>query len=64
MSFRKRFLGLFDTGYTDESGFSELINEAEDTLQGIDLIKQKKDMDIFFKEIATNPVKYLMERTM
>ncbi len=50
---RKKVLGLFDTGYTDESGFSELINAAKDTLQGIDLIKQKKDMEIFFKEIAT-----------
>jgi peptide chain release factor subunit 1 len=50
---RKKVLGLFDTGYTDESGFSELINAAEDTLQGIDLIKQKKDMEVFFKEIAT-----------
>ena len=50
---QKKVLGLFDTGYTDESGFSELINAAEDTLQGIDLIKQKKDMKIFFKEIAT-----------
>lgn len=44
---------MFDTGYTDESGFSELINAAEDTLQGIDLIKQKKDMEMFFKELAT-----------
>ena len=50
---QKKVLGLFDTGYTDESGFSELINAAEDTLQGIDLIKQKKDMEAFFKEIAT-----------
>ena len=50
---QKKVLGLFDTGYTDESGFSELINAAEDTLQGIDLIKQKKDMETFFKEIAT-----------
>ncbi|AKB22690.1 peptide chain release factor aRF-1 [Methanosarcina sp. WH1] len=50
---QKKVLGLFDTGYTDESGFSELINAAEDTLQGIDLFKQKKDMEIFFKEIAT-----------
>jgi peptide chain release factor subunit 1 len=50
---RKKVLGLFDTGYTDESGFSELISAAEDTLQGIDLIKQKKDMETFFKEIAT-----------
>jgi peptide chain release factor subunit 1 len=49
----KKVLGLFDTGYTDESGFSELINAAEDTLQGIDLIKQKKEMEAFFKEIAT-----------
>ena len=50
---QKKVLGLFDTGYTDESGFSELINAAEDTLQGIDLIKQKKDMKIFYKELAT-----------
>jgi len=50
---QKKVLGLFDTGYTDESGFSELINAAEDTLQGIDLIKQKKDMKLFFKELAT-----------
>jgi peptide chain release factor subunit 1 len=49
---RKKVLGLFDTGYTNESGFSELINAAEDTLQGLDLIKQKKDMEAFFKEIA------------
>ncbi len=51
---RKKVIGLFDTGYTDESGFSELINAAEDTLQGIDLIKQKKEMEIFFKELATD----------
>lgn len=50
---QKKVLGLFDTGYTDESGFSELIDAAENTLQDIDLIKQKKDMEIFFKEIAT-----------
>ena len=50
---QKKVLGLFDTGYTDESGFSELINAAEDTLQGIDLFKQKKDMEMFFKELAT-----------
>lgn len=51
---QKKVLGLFDTGYTDESGFPELINAAEDTLQGLDLIKQKKDMEMFFKEIATD----------
>lgn len=50
---QKKVLGLFDTGYTDESGISELINAAEDTLQGIDLIKQKKYMKTFFKELAT-----------
>lgn len=51
---QKKVLGLFDTGYTDESGFSELINAAEDTLQGIDLFKQKKDIEIYFKELATD----------
>ncbi len=53
MSFGKRFLDYLIQDNTDESGFSELINAAEDTLQGIDLIKQKKDMEVFFKEIAT-----------
>ncbi|AKB49844.1 Eukaryotic peptide chain release factor subunit 1 [Methanosarcina barkeri str. Wiesmoor] len=50
---QNKVLGLFDTEYTDESGFSELINAAEDTLQGIDLIKQKKDIEMFFKELTT-----------
>lgn len=50
---QKKVLGLFDTEYTDESGFSELINAAKNTLQGIDLIKQKKDIEMFFKELAT-----------
>ena len=50
---QKKIIGLFDTEYTDESGFSELINTAEDTLQGIDLIKQKKDIEMFFKELST-----------
>jgi len=51
---QKKVLGLFDTGYTDESGFSELINAAEDVLQGADLIKQKKDIGAFFRELATD----------
>ena len=29
------------------------MTKAEDTLQGIDLIKQKKDMEAFFRELAT-----------
>jgi len=51
---QKKVLGLFDTGYTDESGFPELINAAEDMLQGADLIKQKKDIGAFFRELATD----------
>ena len=51
---QKKVLGLFDTGYTDESGFPELINAAEDMLQGADLIKQKKEIGEFFKELATD----------
>lgn len=62
---QKKVLGLFDTGYTDESGFSELINAAEDTLQGIDLIKQKNDMKMFFlKNSLLSLVKSPMEKTM
>ena len=48
---RKKIIGLFDTGYTDEYGLSELVNAASEELQGLDLIAQKKQMDAFFREL-------------
>jgi peptide chain release factor subunit 1 len=38
---RKKVLGLFDTGYTDESGFSELINAVDVLLLSEDLRSER-----------------------
>ena len=47
-------LGEFDVAYTDESGLYELVDAAEDALEGLDLMREKKLMDRFMKLIASN----------
>ena len=49
---QKKILGLFDVAYTDESGLTELFDQAADTLSGIDVIKEKKIMERFMKELV------------
>ncbi len=49
---QKKIVGLFDVGYTDESGLYELVEKAEDTLQELDLIREKKLMNRFLKEVV------------
>ncbi len=49
---QKKILGLFDTSYTDESGLSELVDNASDALMNLDVIKEKKYMERFFKELV------------
>jgi len=49
---QKKVLGLFDVGYTDESGLYELVEKAEDVLQELDIIKEKKIMNRFLKEVV------------
>lgn len=50
---QKKILGAFDVSYTDESGLSELVDKAQDVLQGIDLMREKKVMDRFMKELVS-----------
>ena len=42
---------LFDTGYTDESGLRELVDNAKDTLTDIQLTIEKEYMQRLFREI-------------
>lgn len=49
---QQRILGLFDVAYTNESGLAELVDSAEDALKGIEVIKEKKFMNRFLKELV------------
>ena len=48
---KKKIVGLYDTGYTDEYGLRELINVASDDIEEMDIIKDKKLMQRFLNEI-------------
>jgi peptide chain release factor subunit 1 len=49
---QKRVLGLFDVSYTNESGLPELVDAAEEALRGVEVMKEKRVMDRFFKELV------------
>lgn len=51
---RSKVLGLFDISYTDESGLYELVDAASNTLQDLDLVKEKRIMDKFMKELVSD----------
>ena len=49
---QRKVIGLFDVGYTDESGLYELVEKAKDVLEEVDLIREKKLMQRFMQEVA------------
>ncbi len=51
---QKKILGLFDVAYTDESGLYELFDKLGDALQDLDVIKEKKYMERFMKELVND----------
>lgn len=44
-------LGKFDVSYTDESGLSDLVDAASETLAGQEVIADKNQMEEFFAEL-------------
>ncbi len=48
-----KILGLYDIAYTDESGLGELMDAASDTLSNLEVIKEKKLMERFMKELVS-----------
>ncbi|MBE0524611.1 MAG: peptide chain release factor 1 [Methanosarcinales archaeon] len=49
---QKKILGLFDTSYTDESGLSELVDNASEALMNVEVVQEKKYMERFLKELV------------
>ncbi|MEM4780024.1 MAG: peptide chain release factor aRF-1 [Halalkalicoccus sp.] len=44
-------LGKFDVSYTDESGLYDLVDAAEDALADAEVMKDKSEMEEFFKQL-------------
>ncbi|PSP79110.1 peptide chain release factor 1 [Halobacteriales archaeon QS_1_68_20] len=44
-------LGKFDVAYTDESGLYDLVDAAQDALADAEVMKDKAEMEQFFKEL-------------
>lgn len=51
---QQKILGLFDVAYTDESGLYELMDAASDTLSNLEVVKEKKLMERFMKELVSD----------
>jgi len=49
---QQKILGLVDTSYTDESGLYELVENAGDILEGLDIMREKGYMQRFMKELV------------
>ena len=48
---RDKVLGKFDVSYTDESGLSDLVDAAEDVLADAEVMKDKAEMEEFFRKL-------------
>jgi peptide chain release factor subunit 1 len=51
---QQKILGMFDVAYTDESGLNELMDAASDTLSQLEVVKEKKLMERFMKELVSD----------
>ncbi|WP_174589715.1 peptide chain release factor aRF-1 [Methanocella conradii] len=51
---QQKILGLFDVAYTDESGLEELMDAAAETLSALEVVKEKKLMERFMKELVSD----------
>ena len=51
---QKKIIGVYDTGYTDEYGLKEVINNASDDLEEMDIIKEKRIMKRFLEEVRND----------
>jgi len=49
---KKKVVDTFDTGYTDEYGLTELVEQATQTLEHLELMHEKKLMKRLMKEIV------------
>ncbi len=51
---QKKIIGLFDVSYTDESGLYELVEKASDALHELDIMREKRLMNRFLREVVND----------
>ncbi len=54
LNYQIKMLGMFDTGYTDETGLNELVVKALDLLKEQEAAQERKYIERFVREIAVN----------
>jgi peptide chain release factor subunit 1 len=52
LNYQIKVLGVYDTGYTDETGLNEIVEKAGDLLKEQEAAKERKVLERFMKEIA------------
>ncbi len=52
LNYQIKVLGVFDTGYTDEFGLHELVEEASDLLKEQEAVQERKVIERFMQEIV------------
>ncbi len=50
-SIQKKIIGIFDTGYTDDYGLKELVNNAAKSLEKLEIAHEKEIMNSFLEKI-------------
>ena len=51
---KNKIIGVYDTGYTDEYGLKEVINNASDDLQDMEIVKEKRIIKRLLEEIRND----------
>ncbi len=51
---QKKILGLFAVANTDESGLTELFDQLGDVLSDVDVVKEKKHMEMFLRDLVND----------
>jgi len=49
---QQKILGVFDVAYTDESGIYELVDKLTDSIEGLEIARDKKIVNRFLKEVV------------
>lgn len=52
LNYQIKVLGIYDTGYTDETGLNEIVEKAGDLLAEQEAAKERRVLERFMKEVA------------
>ncbi|MDE1855564.1 MAG: peptide chain release factor aRF-1 [Candidatus Micrarchaeota archaeon] len=53
LNYQIKVLGIYDTGYTDETGLNELVEKASELLKEQEASQERKVLERFMKEVAS-----------